>query len=94
MLAGGHCIAGRPSAKYGLAGHRLRGPPPPTLLTDSAARPGDVLVLTKALGVGVHLHRRSRVGASLPPADAVDAAVSRSMTTLNKGCAGRDESQP
>jgi selenide, water dikinase len=76
MVVGGHTIDD-PEPKYGLAVTGLADPG--RLLTISAARPGDALVLTKPLGTGViaTAHKRGEA-----PADVLAAAVA-SMTTLN-----------
>src|ERR671931_63312 len=50
MVAGGHTIDDR-EPKYGMAVVGVADPA--RLLTNAAARPGDVLVLTKPLGVGI-----------------------------------------
>ena len=57
---------------------------PKKLLTNSAARPGDVLLLTKPLGIGV-LTTAAKAGLASPEAMAL---AHRLMTTLNK--AARD----
>ena len=57
---------------------------PKKLLTNSAARPGDVLLLTKPLGIGVHT-TAAKAGLASPEAMAL---AHRLMTTLNK--AARD----
>jgi selenide, water dikinase len=76
LVVGGHTIDD-PEPKYGMAVVGLAAPS--RLLTVDAARPGDTLVLTKALGTGVvaTAHKRGAAGE-----DALAAAVS-SMTTLN-----------
>ena len=76
MVVGGHTIDD-PEPKYGLAVTGLADPG--RLLTISAARPGDALVLTKPLGTGVIATAHKREAA---PADVLAAAVT-SMTTLN-----------
>jgi selenide,water dikinase len=50
------------------------------MLTNAGARPGDALILTKPLGVGI-INTANRVGEA--DAEAVKKAI-RSMTTLNK----------
>ena len=80
MLVGGHSIADT-GVKYGLSvtglvdQHRLTA--------NDTGRPGDKLLLTKALGVGL-ICTANRVGEAAP--EQMEAAV-RSMTTLNKAAA-------
>ena len=76
-LAGGHTIRD-PEPKYGLA--VVGAAHPDRLLRKGAARPGDVLLLTKALGTGV-LVSGARQGRTAPAdlATAVDG-----MRTLNR----------
>jgi selenide,water dikinase len=79
-LLGGHTVRD-PEVKFGYA---IAGAvDPDRMLTNAGARPGDVLVLTKALGTGI-------VGTAIKhqraPADTVAAAVA-SMTTLNAAAA-------
>ena len=50
VLAGGHTVQDR-EPKYGLVGLGMADPD--HLLTKGAARPGDILILTKPLGTGV-----------------------------------------
>ena len=76
LVVGGHTIDD-PEPKYGMAVTGLADPA--RLLTISAARPGDALVLTKPLGTGVIATAHKREAA---PADVLAAAVA-SMTTLN-----------
>ena len=76
LVVGGHTIDD-PEPKYGMAVVGLAAPS--RLLTIDAARPGDTLVLTKALGTGVVATAHKRGAAS---EDVLAAAVS-SMTTLN-----------
>ena len=77
IIAGGHTIQGAEPI-YGLAvtgfGH------PKRIWTNSAARPGDVLILTKPLGVGV-LTTAAKAGLVEPP---VLARVYAQMAALNK----------
>ena len=76
VIAGGHTIIDE-ELKYGLS---VTGRAhPKKLLTNAAARVGDALVLTKAIGTGV-LATAAKVGAL---GDADHAAMIRSMTTLN-----------
>ena len=80
VIVGGHSVDD-PEPKYGLAAVGLADPD--RLQRVDAARPGDVLVLTKALGTGVVATALKR--GSPEPAH-VDAAVA-SMTTLNAAAA-------
>ncbi|HUO51037.1 MAG TPA: selenide, water dikinase SelD [Gemmatimonadaceae bacterium] len=76
VIAGGHSIIDE-ELKYGLA---VTGRADPRkLLTNAAARPGDVLILTKPIGTGLlaTAAKRGELGA----AD-LDAMI-RAMTTLN-----------
>ena len=79
-LAGGHSIADT-GVKYGLSVTGLVDPH--RLTTNDTGRPGDKLLLTKALGVGL-ICTANRVGEAAP--EQMEAAV-RSMTTLNKTAA-------
>ncbi|HMD93032.1 MAG TPA: selenide, water dikinase SelD [Trebonia sp.] len=76
LVVGGHTIDD-PEPKYGMAVVGLASPS--RVLTISAARPGDVLVLTKAIGTGVVATAHKRGAA---PDDVLAAAVA-SMTALN-----------
>lgn len=76
LVVGGHTIDD-PEPKYGMAVVGLAAPS--RLLTIDAARPGDALVLTKAIGTGVVATAHKRGAAP----DAVLAAAVASMTTLN-----------
>jgi selenide,water dikinase len=76
LVVGGHTIDD-PEPKYGMAVTGLASPD--RLLRIDAARPGDTLVLTKALGTGVIATAHKRDAA---PADVLAGAV-ESMTTLN-----------
>jgi selenide,water dikinase len=76
LVVGGHTIDD-PEPKYGMAVVGFAAPS--RLLTIDAARPGDALVLTKAIGTGVVATAHKR-GAADP---AVLAAAVSSMTTLN-----------
>jgi selenide,water dikinase len=79
-LLGGHTAEG---AELGV-GLTVNGlVDPERLLRKGGARPGDVLVLTKALGTGVILAAHQKACA---PAAAVDAAVA-GMTRLSRGAA-------
>jgi len=76
LVVGGHTIDD-PEPKYGMAVTGIASPD--RLLRVDAARPGDSLVLTKALGTGVIATAHKRDAA---PADVLAGAV-ESMTTLN-----------
>ena len=76
LVVGGHTIDD-PEPKYGMAVVGLASPG--RLFTIDAARPGDTLVLTKAIGTGVVATAHKRGGAS----DEVLAAAVASMTALN-----------
>ena len=76
LVVGGHTIDD-PEPKYGMAVVGLAAPT--RLFTIDAARPGDTLVLTKAIGTGVVATAHKRGAAA---ADVLRAAVT-SMTTLN-----------
>ena len=80
ILAGGHSIADT-GVKYGLSVTGLVDPH--HLYANDAGQPGDKLLLTKALGVGL-LCTANRVGEAAP--EHMAAAI-RSMTTLNKPAA-------
>lgn len=79
-LAGGHSIADS-DVKYGLSVTGVVHPD--HIWANNTGRPGDRLILTKALGVGI-LCTADRVGEA--PTDGMAAAI-RSMTTLNKTAA-------
>jgi selenide,water dikinase len=76
LVVGGHTIDD-PEPKYGMAVVGFASPS--RLLTIAAARPGDTLVLTKAIGTGVVATAHKRGAA---PEEILAAAVA-SMTTLN-----------
>jgi selenide,water dikinase len=76
-IVGGHSIYDR-EPKYGLAVTGFVDPR--RMLTNSGARPGDVLVLTKALGVGVIT--TAEKGGLARPQDV--RAAEAQMTTLNR----------
>lgn len=81
IITGGHTIRGAEPI-YGLAVSGFVHPD--KVLTNSGAKPGDVLILTKMLGVGI-----MTTGAKAGMADpAVMERVYRQMATLNK--AARD----
>ena len=81
LITGGHSLLDE-EPKYGLAVTGFVHPG--KMLTNSAARPGDVLVLTKPIGIGV---LTSAGKADLLTKETVDF-MNRMMTTLNK--AARD----
>jgi len=75
-ILGGHSIDD-PEPKYGLVA--IGEVHPDRLVTNAAGRPGDVLVLTKPLGIGVIT---TAIKAGVAPSDTLDAAVGQ-MATLN-----------
>ncbi len=77
VIAGGHTVTDK-EPKYGLAVTGIIDPE--RIISKGGARSGDVLILTKPLGVGVITTALKRGQAD--PAD-IDAAVA-SMTTLNR----------
>ena len=81
VIAGGHSVRD-PEPKYGLA--VVGTVRPDRVMSNAAGRPGDALVLTKALGTGV-VSNATKLGQA--PDHAVAAAV-RSMRTLNREAAG------
>jgi len=81
IITGGHSILD-PEPKYGLAVTGFVHPQ--KVLTNSGARPGDVLLLTKPLGIGA-LTTANKAGLLEPE---TLARANRLMTTLNK--AARD----
>lgn len=81
IITGGHSILDN-EPKYGLAVTGFVHPD--RVLTNSGARPGDVLLLTKPLGIGI---LTTAAKASLASAEGMALAV-RLMTTLNR--AARD----
>ena len=79
-ILGGHSIDD-PEPKYGMVA--IGEAHPDRLITNSAARPGDVLVLTKPLGIGI-------ITTALKADAAPPSVIARSvevMTTLNRGAA-------
>ena len=76
-LVGGHSINDT-SIKYGLSVSGLVHPD--RILTNAGAKPGDAIILTKPLGVGI-INTAARVKEA--SAEAVGKAT-KSMTTLNK----------
>lgn len=81
VLAGGHSIADS-DVKYGLSVTGIIHPD--RIFPNNGCRPGDVLLLTKPLGVGI-VCTASRVGGASD--EALEGAI-RSMTTLNKYASG------
>jgi selenide,water dikinase len=77
VLAGGHSIADS-DVKYGLSVTGVVHPD--HILQNNTGKPGDVLILTKRLGVGI-ICTANRVGQASPAA--MEKAIA-SMTTLNK----------
>ena len=77
IITGGHSILDE-EPKYGLAVTGFVHPD--RVLTNAGARPGDVLILTKPLGIGV---LTTAAKAELCP-DAAMERAQRLMTTLNK----------
>ncbi len=78
LVGGGHSIDD-PEPKFGLA--VVGTVHPEHVLTNRRARPGDALVLTKPIGLGVISTAVKRDAA---PSEVVDEAI-RVMTTLNAG---------
>ena len=81
LITGGHSILDD-EPKYGLAVTGFVHPD--RVLTNSGARPGDVLLLTKPIGIGI---LTSAMKADLCSKESTELAM-RLMTTLNKN--GRD----
>jgi selenide,water dikinase len=79
-IMGGHSVDD-PEPKYGLVA--VGEVEVENLVTNAAAQPGDVLVLTKALGTGVVATAIKSEAAS----DTATAAAVKSMTTLNREAA-------
>lgn len=77
LITGGHSIHDA-EPKYGLAVTGFVRPD--RILTNSGARPGDVLILTKPLGIGI---AATAAKAGLCPEETISEAY-RLMTTLNK----------
>lgn len=77
IITGGHTIRGAEPI-YGLAVSGFVRPD--RVLTNSAAKPGDVLILTKPLGVGI-LTTAAKAGLAAP--ETVER-IYRQMATLNK----------
>ncbi len=80
LIIGGHTIDDK-EPKYGLAVTGVVVPG--EQITNASAKPGDVLILTKAIGSGV-ITTAAKAGTA--PDESVQAAV-KSMATLNKGAA-------
>lgn len=80
MIAGGHSVRDQ-EPKYGLA--VVGTVHPDRVTTNARGRPGDVLVLTKALGTGI-VSNATKLGEA--PADVTAAAVA-SMRRLNRDAA-------
>lgn len=79
-IVGGHAVTDA-EPKFGLA--ILGTAHPQRLLTNTGLRPGDALVLTKALGTGIV---STAIKAGLAPPSVVKAAVA-SMSQLNRAAA-------
>jgi selenide,water dikinase len=77
VTVGGHTVED-PEPKFGMA--MVGEVHPDQVLTNAGVRPGDSLVLTKAIGVGVVA---TALKADQAPPEAVEAAVA-SMTRLNR----------
>lgn len=77
IITGGHSILD-PEPKYGLSVTGFVHPD--KMLTNSNAKPGDVLLLTKPIGIGI---LTTAAKADLASKEALDLAA-RMMTTLNK----------
>lgn len=79
-ILGGHTIDDA-EPKYGMVA--IGEVDPERMVTNAGAQPGDVLVLTKALGAGI-IATAIKAGAA---SDSVVAAAVHSMATLNRGAA-------
>ncbi len=79
-IVGGHSINDK-EPKFGYAVTGLVNPS--SIITNDKARPGDVLILTKPLGVGV-ISFAAQMGMASPSAV---AAAAKSMTELNRAAA-------
>lgn len=82
ITVGGHTVED-PEPKFGMA--MVGEVHPDRILTNAGLRPGDVLVLTKALGAGIVA---TALKAGKAPGEVVDAAVA-SMTRLNREAAAQ-----
>ncbi len=80
LIVGGHTVDDK-EPKYGLAVTGIVTPGEE--ITNASAQPGDVLILTKAIGSGV-ITTAGKAGTA--PQSVIDEAV-RSMATLNKSAA-------
>ncbi len=80
LLVGGHSVEDD-ETKYGLAVTGVIHPD--QVLMNRGARPGDKLILTKALGTGI-VSTAAKAGAA--PAELIAQSIA-AMTTLNKGAA-------
>jgi len=80
ITVGGHTVDD-PEPKFGMA--MVGEVHPDRILTNAGLRPGDALVLTKALGVGIIA---TAMKAGKAPEDVIEAAVA-SMTLLNREAA-------
>ncbi|MBQ4045886.1 MAG: selenide, water dikinase SelD, partial [Lachnospiraceae bacterium] len=87
VICGGHTIKDK-EPKYGLCVSGFVHPD--HILTNSSAKPGDVLVLTKAIGTGI---LNTAIKADLLEADTI-AALTESMASLNKAAAAAMEGLP
>ena len=79
-IAGGHTIEDK-EPKYGLVVTGLVHPN--EIMTNSGAKPGDVLILTKPIGTGII---STAVKAEIASEESIDAAV-EVMSTLNRSAA-------
>jgi selenide,water dikinase len=84
-VIGGHSIDD-PEPKFGLC--VIGEVDPERVVRNGGAQPGDLLVLTKPIGIGVIATaiKRGAIAAGAAGAELVEAAVA-SMTTLNRGAA-------
>ena len=80
LIIGGHTVDDK-EPKYGLAAVGVITPG--EQITNANAQPGDILILTKAIGSGV-ITTAGKAGTA--PEESIAAAV-KSMATLNKGAA-------
>ena len=79
-IAGGHSIEDK-EPKYGMVVTGLAHPD--RIITNSGAKPGDVLILTKPIGTGIIT---TAVKAEVAAQESIDAAV-KVMSTLNRAAA-------
>jgi selenide,water dikinase len=82
VLAGGHSIEDV-TPKYGLAVTGLVHPD--ALIRNDAARPGDLISLTKPLGVGIYNNFHKLTGEPIPDAVTVMGALNRAAATAAVG---------